>query len=346
MDRRVCVVAVVGVVGVASGWVAGQYRSSGSPKAVEVGVGIPLEGIDRVLLVSEGVAVVVEAVAVFHGSGVHGGAQIVAIGGVRHVVQGIVACDDPGGGIPESVPVQVCVPCAHVDGVGLVDLVVAVVVDPVALLVHAWIDQRVRVVAIAVPHGPAIGVVVGAGIPAAGVAVDPARVDRYIGGHAVLGALGVAARRHPGDRPVAVLVGQGRPPRIPEARLAQGVQMPQLVVDVEVDLDLDLALDPVVDQPVPRNPEAHERQGVAGIEPVWSRWIAIDGHGRGLRLLGQQDHADVINQGDVVEVRMLVVVAAGEPLVVAEPVVVVAPVQVHGRRDALETMRRRQHHVG
>ena len=126
--------------------------------AVQVEVGVP-DGRGEVF-VHVAVAVVVRAVAVLGGVRVHTRVVVVAVAPVGGVAGGLCAGVGQGELVAEPVLVFVREPDVGVERRGFVDRAVAVGVDPVAELVGAGVDHRVRVVAVAVGFGEAVAVVV------------------------------------------------------------------------------------------------------------------------------------------------------------------------------------------
>ena len=156
VEGLVGVVAVPRLRRVVLGLLAGQHVVF-DPVAVAVLVQEPGQrvlGALHVEVVHAPVAVVVEAVAELDGVRVHLGVAVQAVAAVRHPAGGGLAGALHVGRRAEAVAVLVRVPVAGVRGGGLVDLPVAVVIDPVAELGRARLDEGVGVVAVDVGAHP------------------------------------------------------------------------------------------------------------------------------------------------------------------------------------------------
>jgi glycerophosphoryl diester phosphodiesterase len=163
VDPGVAVVAVLAVAGGALDGRAGALPDLGVAVAIPVGVTVPGGRVDRVGLVQQAVAVVVLPVAALLGVGVDGRIGVVAVAGLLDRTDGPLAAAQGGGLVAPAVAVGVGVEEPRVDGVFLVDLAVAVVVDAVAALDGVGRAQGIAVVAV-VGRDPAVVVAIQRGV--------------------------------------------------------------------------------------------------------------------------------------------------------------------------------------
>jgi hypothetical protein len=116
-------------------------------------------GLGDVVLVQRAVAVVVAAVAELSGAGERGAIGVVAVAGIGGPGGGSAAGEGRQPRIPVAVAVEVGVPDLGIEGVVLVDAVVAVVVDPIADLGGRRMYGGVVIVAVDLA-GEAVAIVV------------------------------------------------------------------------------------------------------------------------------------------------------------------------------------------
>ena len=197
VDEVAGVVAVRRVGDVAEGVGAGADRRGDIAPLVGVGVAVPDDGIERVGIVDDDVAVVVDTVAELVGAHKDEGVGVVAVGRRRHVAGLGVAGADAVGRVAVAIAIAVLEPVAGVGGGRLVRGAVAVIVEAVAELDDARRDGADRVVAVgAVGHeaGGAGAGHRGLGEVAIAVAVCVAEPGDRVGGAVLI------------DRAVAVVV--------------------------------------------------------------------------------------------------------------------------------------------
>ena len=145
VDGPVGVVAVGVDRAVAGAGIGALGGPAARPVPIAVRVGV-VDG-DREVLVRTAVAVVVHVVADLCGSRVDGGGGVVAVGGVGHVANGLVAGEGGGIRIAVRVSIEILVPSELVRGV-FVDGVFAIVVHPVAHFRVTGVGVCVGVVAV------------------------------------------------------------------------------------------------------------------------------------------------------------------------------------------------------
>ena len=164
---------------VATRLVALHIAGVGIAVAVAVAIGVPGRGVDRAVFIDLVVAVVVVPVAVLGGTRIGGDVVGSTVGVVGDVACGLVAVDIVGVGVAIAVIVAVCVPGQHIHRVVFVNIVVAVVVMPVAVLISTGKGARIRWSAVRVVEdvaarlialhiagvGIAVGVAVLIGVP-------------------------------------------------------------------------------------------------------------------------------------------------------------------------------------
>ena len=107
VDRVVGVVAVIAHRNGIGGLGTGGLDCGRVAESVAVGIGPPLRGVDRVILVGGSVAVVVVAVTVLVGTRIGIGVAVVAVRAIEHVVDGGLAGGQAGGRVAEAVTVTV-----------------------------------------------------------------------------------------------------------------------------------------------------------------------------------------------------------------------------------------------